>query len=589
MRRKLLTWLGVFSMSVAIVRGAEPVGPAQPSGPLVPVALAWGPRAQLHVALRDARRIATVDTQTWKVVHSRPLPFRPSDLVFDSEHKTLLVGGMDGEFLAVDSVSGAAVEQAAGRGPTRVLALGKDQAAVASLWDEAVRIVDWKSGRIIASHALPFAPGAMVSRPGGRVVVADAFGGAIADLLPGMPSQDHIRSLDGVSMHGLAISGDRRELLLVHMAQYDTVPITQSNIDWGLVLSSRLSAVRLTDFEGEHSPGEPLPRRRITLDGSRHGAADPSALAVTPDGGKLLITLAGAHQVLLDDRTLGVASGDPGDVLPLGHNQRLAVVEVGRTPVALALDPSGTIAVTADSMSDTLTAIKVADLTLIAKVPLGDETPERTAVQRGEALFHDGRLALDRWMSCASCHTNGHSNGLNFDTLGDGDYGAPKNTPSLLGVGVTRPFTWTGRFPELTGQIHQSLMTSLRGPNPDQDTVEDLAAYLRTLAPPPGRRPSNDPAVVRGAAVFRARKCDGCHRPPPYTSEGVRDVGVDDGPGGHRRFNPPSLRGVSRSAPYFHDGRAKSLGEVLSIHSPGQPDHPTPAEREDLVAFLESL
>ena len=94
-------------------------------------------------------------------------------------------------------------------------------------------------------------------------------------------------------------------------------------------------------------------------------------------------------------------------------------------------------------------------------------------------------------MSCASCHPSGHTHGLNVDTLGDGDYGASKNTPSLLGVGPSAPFAWTGRFPELADQIHQSLGTSLRGRSSDDlGLVADLAAaYLQSLPPPPPRRP----------------------------------------------------------------------------------------------------
>ena len=57
-------------------------------------------------------------------------------------------------------------------------------------------------------------------------------------------------------------------------------------------------------------------------------------------------------------------------------------------------------------------------------------------------------------------------------------------------------------------------------------------------------------------------------------------------------WNPPSLRGVYDRGPYLHDGRADTLEEVLrSHHAPeklgGQAL--TPAERGDLIEFLESL
>jgi cytochrome c peroxidase len=178
---------------------------------------------------------------------------------------------------------------------------------------------------------------------------------------------------------------------------------------------------------------------------------------------------------------------------------------------------------------------------------------------------------------------------LNFDTQGDRGYGAPKNTPTLLGVGPTSPFTWTGEFDRLADQVHQSLRTSLRGPEAEPGMVADLTAYLETLPPPPPRRSADDPAALRGAAAFRARRCDSCHRPPLYTSTGTRDVGLDDGPGGHHRFNAPTLRGISWTAPYLHDGRAATLDDLLKVHSPGREDSLDSRDRGDLIAYLESL
>jgi cytochrome c peroxidase len=349
-----------------------------------------------------------------------------------------------------------------------------------------------------------------------------------------------------------------------------------------------LSAIRLSEFDAEARPGEALERRQLVLDGPVHGAADPSAMVLSPDGRRIVIALAGAHQVLLSDRTVGATPRDAPDLLSLGHNQRLEVVEVGRTPVALAIDTNGRFAVTADALSDTLTVVGLAGLERRATISLSPRGLARSSVQRGEAIFHDGRRSHDRWMSCASCHNLGHTNGLNYDTKGDGNYGAPKNTPSLLGSASTAPYGWLGVFPRLADQVHESLETSLRGPGPTPGDVTDLKAYLESLPAPPPRRSRDDPAARRGADLFRSRDCGSCHNPPRFTIGGLRDVGLEDGLG-HRRFNPPSLRGVSWSAPYFHDGRAATLAEVLDAHSPGSPEPLTLDQREDLIAFLESL
>ncbi len=326
----------------------------------------------------------------------------------------------------------------------------------------------------------------------------------------------------------------------------------------------------------------------MTLDGSGHGAADPAAMAVSTDGRLVLIACAGAHQVLVIDRSLGART--VADLLPLGDSQLIDTVEVGQGPVAVTIDPSGRFAVTADAMSDTLTVFGLEDLSVEATVRVGPVAPRLSPEQRGERLFHDGRRSLDRWISCASCHTGGHTNGLNFDTDGDGNSGAPKNVPSLLGVGPTAPFAWTGGFRTLEDQVEKSLRTSLHGPRSDPREIADLAAYLKGLSPAPPHRDADEPIVRRGAEVFQTRNCQQCHVPPTYTSRPLRDVGLDDGPGGHRRFNPPSLLGVSRSAPYLHDGRARTLGDVLDVHQAETTLGPMSAEdREALIAFLESL
>ena len=87
-------------------------------------------------------------------------------------------------------------------------------------------------------------------------------------------------------------------------------------------------------------------------------------------------------------------------------------------------------------------------------------------------------------MSCHSCHTDGHTNNLLSDTLGDGSYGAPKRVPSLLGVAATGPWTWTGSIPRLEDQIRKSIVTTMHGTKPTDEQVADLAAYLSSLAPP---------------------------------------------------------------------------------------------------------
>lgn len=561
--------------------------PTPAKGLDVPIAMAWNSAGLLHVAARDGRCLYTIEPQRWRVVKTLPLDIRPASLASIDESR-LLVGGADGDVRIVDLRDGRiAARLSAGRGTTRVTRLSRDLAAVASVWDWRVRILNLETGAFVATHPLEHAPGKMLARPGGRLLVLDAFRGRITDLDPGRPGSERTRNVAGANLLAAEISPDGKELLVGHMVPYGELPLTRANIDWGLILSSKLSAIPLTAFDEPRPADGELPARRLTLDGSGHGAADPSALTISRDGRYIVIALRGAHQALVVDRSLGgeMSAG----LLPLGDSQRLVSVDVGRCPADISFDPTGRYFITTDSMSETLTVIKLDDLSQLATVQLADDPSTPTAAQRGERQFHDGRNSMDLWMSCASCHPAGHTTGFNFDTQADGGYGAAKNIPTLLGSIATPPYNWTGNTPTLPAQIHKSLRTTLQGGGLNDAHVADIVAYLRSMPSPPPVRLEADMAARRGANVFDARRCGQCHTPPMYTFAGVKDVGLDDGSAHNQRFNPPSLRGVSQSAPYFHDGRAETLRDVVGAHDPLGTHPLSDQDRDDLIAFLLSL
>jgi cytochrome c peroxidase len=236
--------------------------------------------------------------------------------------------------------------------------------------------------------------------------------------------------------------------------------------------------------------------------------------------------------------------------------------------------------------------IDVAALKRVGEVGFG---PGRapTAAERGEALFHDARLSFEAWFSCQSCHPGGHTSGRLNDNLTDGSLGTPKRVLSLLGTKDTGPWAWNGTMPALEAQLRTSVKSTMHAETaPTAGQVADLAAYLRTLAPPPSpsaaRGALDAEAVRRGGRVFRREKCVACHTPPVYTSAKTYDVGLRDEAGG-THFNPPSLRGVSQAGPYFHDGRAATLRDVLTRFRHQLPDGLPEADVTDLLQFLQSL
>ena len=123
------------------------------------------------------------------------------------------------------------------------------------------------------------------------------------------------------------------------------------------------------------------------------------------------------------------------------------------------------------------------------------------------------------------------------------------------------------------------------------------------------------PEAERGLEVFtRKGRCTNCHFGPDLTDRSFHNTGwgldqpnpdlgrfaVSHNPAERGAFRTPALRNVALSAPYFHDGRAKTLEEVVDFYDRGgfpnpqlddqlQPLELSAGEKSDLVAFLKTL
>jgi YVTN family beta-propeller protein len=291
--------------------------------------------------------------------------------------------------------------------------------------------------------------------------------------------------------------------------------------------------------------------------------------------GRLIVALTGVGEVAIGDER--------------GSDWKNVPVAAG--PTAVLPSPDGGRVYVANTFGDSISVLDARAGQVKTTIRLGPQPPLK-ASDRGEMLFHDARLSHEGWLSCQSCHTDGHSSGRLADTLGDGTYGTPKRIPSLLGVKDTAPFAWNGSVPDLPSQIRKSVETTMRGNRVSAEQVRDLTAYLETLTPPPSRDrllgKLDEPAVRRGQELFGKQACNACHTPPSYTSAKTYDVGLAD-ESGLKMFNPPSLRGVSQGGPYFHDGRAATLNEVFTRYRHQIKGELTGQELADLVEFLRTV
>ena len=350
-------------------------------------------------------------------------------------------------------------------------------------------------------------------------------------------------------------------------------PLARTSFDdvhWGNLVRNVVREIQLEQLVD----ADALRSRVEQLGDVGAGAGDPSGLVVDAHG-DTVVTLAGTDELLRIDHS--------------HTQQRMAL---GRRPLALLTRDGGHTYFVANSLDDTISFVDVraGRVTTVALDQVRSNTESSTDLAlRGQRLFFDARLSHDGWMSCHSCHSDGHSPGQLADTLGDDSFGTPKRVLSLLGVGATAPYAWNGAQATLEAQIEKTLRQTMHVDDVGADTVAALAAYLHTLDPPPQLASGGaGESAQRGSELFERSGCTECHVPPLFTSADAYAVGITDEVGADE-FNPPSLRGVTRRSRLFHDGRFRELETLLASG-----DHPgsemfDQRQIEDVAAYLRSL
>lgn len=550
----------------------------------------------LFVANRRSGTITTIDTKSNAAVAETAIGKQLSDLEAMPDGRHLLATDEPAHELIVCSHSGPAVAVAArlAVSPYPVsVAVSPDgrRACVASLWSRRLTLVDLSplaasdnatdpgapELRTLAAVPLPFAPREQVFLRGGRtLIVADAFGGKLAVVDAARGQIDAVRELPAHNIRGLAVDEREQKLLVSHQILSGLAQTTHNDVHWGILL---VNVLRWLELEKVLDPSAAvLEGSHVHPAGDSNGAGgDPAGVALARDG-TALVALSGVNQVAVGRET----------------DYALRQVASGRRPTAVAIGRDARRAYVANTFGDSIGIIDLESgegaTTSAAEISLGAPA-ELSLADEGELLFYDARLSLDGWYSCHSCHTDGHSNGQRVDNLSDGSFGAAKRVLSLLGSGDTGPWAWNGGVPQIESQVRKSIVSTMLGEAPPERQVQALTAYLRSLAPPPALGPligDDADAATRGGRVFQQQGCARCHAGPAYTSAETYDVGLEDSQG-NRRFNPPSLRGVSQGGPYFHDGRAATLDEVLERYQHGLESKLSADELHDLLAYLRSL
>ena len=423
---------------------------------------------------------------------------------------------------------------------------------------------------------VPIAPREIIGLQEGRgLVVADSFG---RELLVLDPSDGHaivVHDFFGTSIRGLSQYGN--DLVTLHSMLNEFSRTDQNEIHWGVLMANDVRLIDIDLLMQERAERIYVGGRLNPVGVPGNGSAEPTCLAVHSKTGKVAVAVGGT------------------DMLAIGRTDGYTYqyVPVGRYPAAVCWSSDGELLYVANQFDDSISVVDAASAKVSSVISQGT-IRELTESELGEQLFHSATLSHDRWLTCASCHVDGHTNGQLSDNFGDRSYGAPKRVPSLLGVKGTEPYTWLGHEQQLKGQIVSSVRKTMHSYRKlDDDEVDQIAAFVESLPPvvslSEARRVNAGQAVIRGQQFFQSLGCADCHAGSKYTSNDVYDVGLTD-ENRQKLFNPPSLRGVSQRGPeLLHDGRANGLRGVLVDKKHRLEENLLEEQLLDLIAFLNTL
>jgi cytochrome c peroxidase len=269
-------------------------------------------------------------------------------------------------------------------------------------------------------------------------------------------------------------------------------------------------------------------------------------------------------------------------------------------------------------------------------------------VSLGQKLFHDPRLSADNSISCAHCHDlrrggmDGlvHSRGI-FNTEGG------INAPTVFNVGLNFKLFTDGRaatledqidgpiqnpaemgssWPAIVGKLSQDrpLVETFRQIYPDgvqsKNIKDALATFERSLITPNcrfdrylrGESSALTEQEKEGYRLFKSYGCVSCHqgaavganmyarlgvmndyfadRGTPLTRADLGRFNVTGRESDRYRFKVPGLRNVAQTAPYFHDGSARTLAKAIEVMGEYQLGRRmSRADVESIAQFLRTL
>lgn len=511
------------------------------------------------------------------------------------------------------------------------------------------RGIVWQNGRAFVVSMTSGNNTAPVGAPGqpGKVVGVQKVVGPGLNPLPDRdlfaivtqpnPAQDALdpaatRTGLGTTLFNLCPRPGTSELWIPNTDALNADHKGEKNFVAGQVVSNRITVV---------DTASSAPAVVIDLDAiapSDRKCSQPTSVTFDANGTRAYVTSFGSDQLVVLDLAPGPQAVWAG-VVTLPPKQ---VYPRGTGPRASLFAPGGGKLYIYERIDNSVSAIDAAGLpaggnfVVAANIPFTLGFEGITDEERlGRHLFANARFSKSQTSSCASCHIDGHLDGLAWNL---GNFLDPEGTPDALlacplddkGALVTQstrrlqdqaPYHWRGEKHSIN-DFQGAFVTLLENQVGGQPAMigpdfQYLRHYLSHLVYPPNPRAQLDrrysPAALAGANVFLQKRvlgnltCSSCHQLPLGTGG---DLVTEVADGMIRSADVPALRGVGdKGAPAFaiggdfgtrtelgagwtHGGAAATLHDAVQRIDPvtGQPVfNLSAAEVDQLVAFLEEF
>ena len=561
---------------VVIDRAAKAVAGRIPVGRLPRGIAVNRDGSRIYVANSWSDNISEMDAASLRVLRTLPAGFEPTGVALDGRGEFLYAANrLSGDVSVIDLHTASDV---------RRLIAGRGASWIASSAD---------GSRIYVTHIYPNIR-AFRTPPQSEITEIDTASRNVSSRL----------SLHNVAgeFH-VALSQDGRLGIAAQMRPKNLIPL--AHVEHGWAFGNSLAVF------GDAVGGVV----QLPLDAIEDYFSLPFGVAIAPDQSKAYVSASGSNEVAIIDLRKLVAAAKSSESARLANDLSAAAryvvsrIPVGLNPRSVVLSLDGGTLYVANRLDDTVSVIdtsrgKVTDT--IALGGPGELTPER----RGERLFFSSRYAFGNQFGCANCHLDATIDGLNWDLEPDGFGIDIVDNRSLEDIGDTAPYKWNGGNPDLQTECGpRTERFFFRSQGFRGDDLEDLVSFVKSIPLRPNRYRLPDgeltPAQERGKAIFeRTTRKDGtpipdelqcfvCHAGAHYTNQMLANVGTGRPTDRSPDIDIPHLTNVVYSAPYLHDGAARTLEEIWTVFNPndkhGVTNDLTKDELNDLIEFLKTL